>query len=221
MKNRTLLFAGGLIGLVLAGAVAWYLGSPLFLNRTVDEAFPIESASKEARAAESMAEDSASGEAMAGEVKEGEAMADSGMEGEAKEGEAMDGEAMAGEVMEASDQAAAAEPALLRQGQFKDADSFHQGSGSAAIYELPDGALVLRFENFTVTNGPDLHVLLATNPAPTGRADLGDHLDLGMLKGNIGNQNYDIPAGVDLSQYQSVVIYCMPFHVVFSTATLG
>jgi hypothetical protein len=41
------------------------------------------------------------------------------------------------------------------------------------------------------------------------------------LKGNIGSQNYEIPADVDVSQYQSVVIYCMPFHVVFSTATLG
>jgi hypothetical protein len=47
-----------------------------------------------------------------------------------------------------------------------------------------------------------------------------DYIDLGFLKGNIGDQNYDLPAGVDLSQYNSVVIYCLPFHVVFSTATL-
>jgi hypothetical protein len=100
------------------------------------------------------------------------------------------------------------------------ADSFHQGSGQATIYQLPEGGHVLRFEEFDVTNGPDLHVILVKNPSPVSSADVGDdYIDLGSLKGNIGNQNYDIPAGVDLSQYQSVVIYCVPFHVVFATAT--
>jgi hypothetical protein len=114
-----------------------------------------------------------------------------------------------------------AQPTVVLQGQFQDADSFHQGSGSATIYQLPDGAQILRLEDFSVTNGPDLHVLLATSPAPTGRDDLGDYLDLGSLKGNVGNQNYEIAASTDLSQFKSVVIYCQPFHVVFATATLG
>ena len=48
-----------------------------------------------------------------------------------------------------------------------------------------------------------------------------DYVHLGALKGNIGNQNYEIPAEVDLSEYKSVVIYCVPFHVVFATATLS
>jgi hypothetical protein len=47
------------------------------------------------------------------------------------------------------------------------------------------------------------------------------YLDLGSLKGNLGNQNYDIPAGTDINQFKSVVIYCLPFHVVFSTADLA
>jgi hypothetical protein len=64
-------------------------------------------------------------------------------------------------------------------------------------------------------------VLLATGSAPTGSADLGEYIDLGSLKGNMGNQNYDIPSGTDLSQYNSVVIYCKPFHVVFATAPLN
>jgi hypothetical protein len=71
-------------------------------------------------------------------------------------------------------------------------------------------------------NGPDLHVLLANHPAPADRAEgMASYLDLGSLKGNVGSQNYEIPASADISQFQSVVIYCEPFHVVFSTATLG
>ena len=66
-----------------------------------------------------------------------------------------------------------------------------------------------------------MHVLLARDPVPSSRDDLGEYLDLGSLKGNVGNQNYEIPSGTDLSQFKSVVIYCVPFHVVFATATLG
>jgi hypothetical protein len=62
---------------------------------------------------------------------------------------------------------------------------------------------------------------LTKHPAPADRSDVGeDYLDLGSLKGNQGNQNYEIPEGVDLSEYNGVVIYCLPFHVVFATATL-
>ncbi len=54
------------------------------------------------------------------------------------------------------------------------------------------------------------------------RAEVGsDYVDLGSLKGNMGNQNYEIPTDLDLSDYQGVVIYCMPFHVVFATASLN
>jgi hypothetical protein len=113
-------------------------------------------------------------------------------------------------------------PAIAVQGQFQDADSFHQGSGLATVYQLPDGEQVLRFEDFSATNGPDLHVLLAEHPAPASRAEVMEgYIDLGSLKGNIGNQNYEIPAGTDISQYKSIVIYCMPFHVVFATASLN
>ena len=75
---------------------------------------------------------------------------------------------------------------------------------------------ILRLEDFMVTNGPDLHVLLVENV----EGDMGNYIDLGSLKGNIGAQNYEIPADVDLSQFSGVMIYCQPFHVVFSTAPL-
>ena len=111
--------------------------------------------------------------------------------------------------------------AAVAQGDFTGADRAHQGAGSATVYQQGDQR-VLRFEEFSVTNGPDLHVILTKHPAPASRGEVGeDYIDLGSLKGNMGNQNYEIPADVDLSDYQGVVIYCVPFHVVFATATLG
>ena len=108
-------------------------------------------------------------------------------------------------------------------GSFRDADSFHKGSGQATIYELENGERVLRLENLRVTNGPALVVLLSAHPDPRSGSELKDdgHVELGKLKGNIGNQNYEVPADVDVSLYRSVVIYCKPFHVIFSVAPLG
>ena len=107
-------------------------------------------------------------------------------------------------------------------GSFKDADAFHRGSGTATIYRTPDGSEVLRLENLDVTNGPALHVVLSTHPDPERSEQVKQEgfVDLGDLKGNRGNQNYPIPAGVDTSIHKSVVIYCYPFAVVFSVATL-
>ena len=110
----------------------------------------------------------------------------------------------------------------LKQGDFKDADSFHRGSGQAIIYTTPEGGHLLRLENLEVTNGPALHVVLSPHEDPTRSNEvlLEGYSDLGDLKGNRGNQNYTIPADVDLSVIKSVVIYCKPFAVVFSVATL-
>ena len=198
MKNPVVIIAG-LIGLIVVGAVGWYLASPLFIDNVVDEELPFEVPSPE-ELAQMPAEER---EKM--EAKMLEMAAD-----------------MPDKVMKEPMPAASDSPTIVVQGQFQDADNFHKGSGSATIYQLPGGQHVLRFENFSATNGPDLHVLLSKHPAPTNRDDVGtDYLDLGSLKGNIGNQNYDIPADVNISEYQSVVIYCLPFHVVFATATLG
>lgn len=109
---------------------------------------------------------------------------------------------------------------VARSGQFVDISFLHRGSGSAIIIEQGNHR-VLRLEDFTVTNGPDLHVLLVENIDGTDNSTMGEYIDLGALKGNIGNQNYAIPADVDLSKYQGVMIYCEPFQVVFSTATFG
>ena len=111
----------------------------------------------------------------------------------------------------------------VKQGDFRDADSFHRGSGQATIFTTPDGGHLLRLENLDVTNGPALHVFLSPHQDPTSPEEvkLEGYVDLGGLKGNRGNQNYPIPAGLDVSVFNSVVIYCKPFSVVFSVAPLG
>ena len=113
-------------------------------------------------------------------------------------------------------------PVALASGSFRDADSFHRGSGTATIYWLPDDSYLLRLEDFEVTNGPDLRVLLAEAGDPMSRDELqaGGYTHLAKLKGNKGSQNYEIPADINLDEQNSVIIYCMPFHVIFSVAPL-
>ena len=80
----------------------------------------------------------------------------------------------------------------LKVGSFRDQDGFHKGNGVATIYRSPDGSLLLRLEEFAVTNGPDLHVLLSFHPALDSRGDLDEagYIDAGKLTGKRGNQNY-------------------------------
>lgn len=108
-------------------------------------------------------------------------------------------------------------------GVFTQIDVIHNARGTATIYQMPDNRKILRFEDFRVNNGPDLRVILSASAEPrtSEEVELNDlDLELGPLKGNVGNQNYEIPAEVDLGLYQSVVIYCRAYNVVFSTATL-
>ena len=117
---------------------------------------------------------------------------------------------------------APAGPIKLKVGEFRDQDSFHKGSGQAIIYRGTDGSHLLRLENLNVTNGPDLRVLVSPHPDPRSRDDLNSrgYVELDRLKGNRGNQNYFIPDNVDVSTVNSVIIYCRPFHVIFSVAPL-
>jgi len=100
----------------------------------------------------------------------------------------------------------------------------HQTSGRATIYKSADGKHYLRLTDFTTSNGPDVHVVLvrAEDKALEQEIVKGDldHVELGSLKGNQGDQNYDLPAAVDLNQYQAVAIYCERFHAIFGVARL-
>ena len=112
---------------------------------------------------------------------------------------------------------------VLTDGEFGRVDAVHWAEGTATIYQLPDNSKVLRLENFRSANGPDLRVVLSAGEEPRTREEVARgnlNIELGRLKGNIGNQNYEIPTQIDLSLYNSVVIYCQAFHVVFSTAAI-
>lgn len=107
---------------------------------------------------------------------------------------------------------------VLAEGQFGEIDLIHKGSGVAKIIEQ-DGKRYLRFENFEVTNGPDLYVYLSNSTAPSqDEKSLGQYANLGRLKGNIGNQNYEIPESY--YDYNTVIIWCKEFGVLFSYAIM-
>jgi len=101
-------------------------------------------------------------------------------------------------------------------GNFVDAgDGFHKAQGVAKVLNLADGKTFLRFEDLKTTNGPDLYVYLSTGK------NVSDIVNLGRLKGNIGNQNYEIPTGTDLAKYNTVLIWCKAFSTLFGSAKLS
>ena len=97
----------------------------------------------------------------------------------------------------------------------------YSGEGQAIVLNDGSEQRFLRFENFSTDNGPDLRVYLSTSDAngDSGAFD-DDFVDLGVLKGNIGDQNYEIPVGVDLSVYDTVVVWCVRFSTPFTAADL-
>jgi hypothetical protein len=213
----------GLVLLAVLAAAGWYLGSPLFIDQEVAEAFPFDPPDP-AEIAQMPAEELAQMEAdfLTALPDEGEVAGLSMETRAAVEEKVMEVAAkMPGHEM-ADPMPPDAGPVIVLAGEFAGADSFHQGSGSALIYMLADGSQVLRFEGFEVTNGPDLHVLLSSHPNPANREEvMQGYMDLGKLKGNLGNQNYALPAETNVTLYKSVVIYCQPFHVIFASASLA
>jgi hypothetical protein len=100
----------------------------------------------------------------------------------------------------------------------------HSTSGRATIYQEADGKLVLRLTNFKTSNGPDVHVILVATKDANDDANFlkssTERVELGSLKGNQGDQNYEIPSNTDLSKFQTVSIYCERFNANFGAAPL-
>ena len=203
VQRRLVLAVGGVLGL----AVAYYLISPLFIDRVVDEELPGAAPTGVPRpsdeSAQSVVESASTLEPAATQT----------MQAAAAEPDRPAEDDMPEEEMAAS--------RVLLQGEIY--DLAHQGRGTASVYELEDGSRLLRFEDFAVLNGPELHVWLVTvDPVPnTVGVELNPYVDLGPLKGNIGDQNYELPEGLAEEYLTSVVIWCVPFRVPFNAAALN
>ncbi|MEK3884709.1 DM13 domain-containing protein [Paenibacillus sp. PL2-23] len=191
MMNKKMVAALG--GLAVAGAVlagGWWLASPLFLSQQVDEALP---------------------PAPSPTVVERQ------VEGELKP------DASATQLPDKPDKTAANQDESSTSesaseewsGAFVDGDERHQASGQVFVVLGNDGKRYLRFEGLHVTNGPDLYVYLKQEGMETS-----DGIKLDKLKGNLGNQNYELPADLDLGSHSVVVIWCKAFDVDFGTALL-
>jgi hypothetical protein len=116
--------------------------------------------------------------------------------------------------------AAATATTRLAAGQFR--SGAHETKGTATIFQLGDGKRTLRLENFETSNGPDVHVYLvaAEDAKDDESVTRAGFIDVASLKGNIGDQNYELPANADLGKYRAVTIWCKRFGVNFGTAPL-
>jgi electron transfer DM13 len=116
--------------------------------------------------------------------------------------------------------ATAAMPTALSSGQFRSVA--HETHGRATLLRLADGRLVLRLADFSTSNGPDVRVYLVAAPDAADDATVtrAGFVELGKLKGTDGDQNYDVPSGLDLNKYRAVTIWCRRFSVNFATAPL-
>ncbi len=99
----------------------------------------------------------------------------------------------------------------------------HETKGKAAIFQLGEGKRVLRLTEFETSNGPDVRVFLVAAPDASDNDTVKNagYVEVEKLKGNMGDQNYDVPAGTDLNKYRAVTIWCNRFSVNFATAPLG
>jgi hypothetical protein len=208
------IIVGGVL-FIGAAAFGFWTISPLFINRQINEEFPISSAPPTAQALATAQAAPAISQA-----------APTALIAQQPTAAAMQEKETVAPVVSAPQAPAAtaapSEPIALSAGSFTRIDDLHQAEGSATIYQLPDGKRVLRLENFNSANGPDLLVSLSGHPMPrsSDQAHGQGYVELAALKANQGNQNYDIPDDLNLSRFKSVVIYCRAFSVVFSTAEL-
>ena len=111
-------------------------------------------------------------------------------------------------------------PQPVVSGQFY--SILHPTEGTATVYRLGDGARVLRLTSFHTSNGPDVHVYMvaADDAKDVATVEHAGFIDLGVLKGNIGDQNYILGSDLDLGKYRAVSIWCKRFSVNFGAAAL-
>ena len=118
-------------------------------------------------------------------------------------------------------QASSSAPMKLASGEFH--SGAHETKGVATVFQSGEGKRILRLTNFATSNGPDVRVYLVAAPDAKDSETVkkAGFIELGTLKGNIGDQNYDVPANADLAKYRAVTIWCARFAVNFGTAPLS
>jgi electron transfer DM13 len=201
------------VPLLVAGLYAGdYLLSPLWERSYLEEESPLAaSVTTPAASSTGVADSSAPGDAP-GTPTDGTAAPDSPSPSPTTQ-PAQSG----GETSMAGGQQTVFQVRTVVSGTFVGADDFHFGRGEALIIETEPGVFVLRFENFSVRNGPDLYVYLSEDPAGE---NVDEALNLGGLKATDGAFNYEIPAGIDVSRVKSAVVWCRQFTTLFTHAEL-
>ncbi|MGA7005625.1 MAG: DM13 domain-containing protein [Nitrososphaeraceae archaeon] len=202
MSTRTKIIIGIMTAIIVI-TFAIYTISPLLINTVINEPLPPSSVSSDFQRFMNMTEDERIEAANNMTQKQKEII----MTVAAKDNDTVS------ENLSVATMSASSNEILI--GNFVGAgDGFHNAEGVAKIIQLADGTDILRLENFKATNGPDLYVYLSTDKT---NADI---VNLGRLKGNIGNQNYLIPAGTDIKKYNTALIWCRAFSVIFGSAQL-
>jgi hypothetical protein len=197
---------------IIVGVGAYYLASPLFISTEVDEPLPTTAVESEAyQRFVSMNEEEKMQAAKQMSIQERDQI----MATASKVNNSID-ESMDQVQQQTQNNAATTTTNVLRTGSFVGVgDGIHNAEGTAKVIPLQDGSNILRLEDLRVTNGPDLYVYLATDKSAS------DFVNVGKLKANNGNQNYDIPTETDLTKYDTILIWCRPFSVLFGSAELG
>ena len=115
---------------------------------------------------------------------------------------------------------AVAKPQVLYTGKFHEVA--HPAKGIATVYKLSEGKRILRFTDFEVSNGPDVFVYVSAidDANDNDTVKNSKFISIGSIKGNIGDQNYELPDDLDLNIYRSVIIWCKRFGVNFAVAPL-
>jgi hypothetical protein len=194
---------------IVAGAGAYYLASPLFISTEVDEPLPTTALELETyQRFVSMNEEEKMQAAKQMNTQERDEIMAIASKVNNSVDEPMD-------LQQQTQDNAATITNALRTGSFVGVgDGIHNAEGTAKVIPLQDDNNILRLEDLRVTNGPDLYVYLATDKSAS------DFVSLGKLKANNGNQNYDVPTETDLTKYDTVLIWCRPFSVLFGSAEL-
>src|ERR671919_2942923 len=201
----------GIIGaiVIVVGASAFYLASPLFISTEIDEPLP------------EGAEVPAAPSPLSNQFQEFMAMSEeerieagNQMNEQEKNQIMLEFAGMNSSIDESMSQGSETNDSLLTGSFIGVGDGIHDAQGIVKVIPVESGGNVLRLEDLVVTNGPDLYVYLSTDKSAS------DFVNLGRLKANIGSQNYPIPVGTDMTKYDTVLIWCKAFSVLFGSADL-